>query len=96
VESVVVPAPRCRNDVLGFYDLELPASPAKLSRGRQPSGRSPDYQSLGNSTHLLKLATAHPDGGGAPDHADMRVMGSWVPTGGGVNDFCHRPGEFKT
>jgi hypothetical protein len=63
VESVIVPAPRCCDDVLGFYDLELPAPPAKLSRSRQTSGRRPDYQSLGSSTHRLKLANALPDGG---------------------------------
>ena len=63
VETVIVPAPRCRDDVLGFYDLELPTPPAKLSRSRQTSGRSPDYQSLGRSTHHLILAIAIPDGG---------------------------------
>jgi hypothetical protein len=46
-----MPAPRCSNHVLGFYDLELPAPLEELSRGRQTGGRSPDYQSLGRSTH---------------------------------------------
>jgi len=37
METVVVPAPRCRNNVLAFDDLELPAPPEKLSRSRQTS-----------------------------------------------------------
>jgi hypothetical protein len=66
VETVIVPAPRCRDNVLGFYDLELPTPPAKLSRSRQTSGRSPDYQSLGSSTHRLILAIVISDEGYPP------------------------------
>jgi hypothetical protein len=56
MQTVVVPAPRCRNDVLGFHDLELPALPAKLGRDCQTSSRGPDHQSLRGSAHRQKVA----------------------------------------
>jgi hypothetical protein len=47
METVVLPTPRRRYDILGFYDLELPALLAKFRGSGQTSSRCPDYQSLG-------------------------------------------------
>lgn len=60
MESVVMPPPRRRHNVFGFYDLELAPTPEKLCRCGQASGRSSDYQSPGGPAHASDITNCRP------------------------------------
>ena len=73
--AVVVPAPRCCNDVLAFDNLKPPAKPAKLGRSGQTSGRSSDTRVSGSSTHRSDTSNCSSRWRGNGDSATSGMSG---------------------